>query len=196
VYTPLITDKKDNQQMQSKSRHIPEDDVSPHALERAQEEVGRTRKARLAWALEFAQQDVEELTPGDLLDDRINVKIFLEPRLRFDGLPLASVVAALREKFAAALRPPPPGPRRFFDIQLTYEMAFVAGRPAIHVAAMDPIGSGVLTFAELLRDHGLQMRRCADPKCKKWFVGRANKDFCTTTCLSRITTERLRKEKK
>jgi hypothetical protein len=188
-----------NDKLQSEplSRHIAgADALSPRELEHAQTAVGRTRKERLAWALEFAQQNVEELTPGHLLDDRIEVQVFLRPRLVMSGLPGPGDVAKIREKFAAALRPPPPGPRHFYDIQLTYEMVFAAQRPAIRVAAMDPIGSALLTFAELLEEHGADMRRCADPKCKRWFVGRSNKDFCTTTCLSRVTTERLRKGEK
>lgn len=184
----------DNLQIEPISRHIAEEDaVSPRELEHAQAVIGRTRKERLAWALEFAQQDVEDLSPGHLLDDRIEMQVFLRPRLVMSVPPIPSVVSEIREKFAAALRPPPPGPRHFYDIQLTYEMVFAAQRPAIRVCAMDPIGSALLTFAELLEEHGSDMRRCADPKCKRWFAGRSNKDFCTITCLSRVTTERLRK---
>lgn len=192
--------KKDNRKSGSKSRHIPEvDSVGPRELERAKDAVGRKARERLAWALEFAQQDLAELTPGDLLNDRIRVRAFMRPTeiwnsdFPLSALPAAFDVAMIRRECANMLQPLKAGEIRGGEIRLTYQVApDREGRPRVEIGTMDPTSGATLRFAELLEEYGSELRRCEDPKCRRWFIGRSNKQFCTTTCLSRVTTERLR----
>lgn len=186
--------------MTTKSRHIPEADaVSAAELERAKDVVGRKRKDRLVWALQFAQQDVDQLTAGDLLNDRLRVRAFIRPTEVWNApLPLSSLpahldVAAIRREFVNMLRPLKAGEISGGEIRLLYQVApDHEGRPRVEVGTMDPTSSAALRFAEMLEEYGTELRRCEDPKCRRWFIGRSNKQFCMTTCLSRVTTARLR----
>jgi len=185
------------------TRHGRPMDVSPRELERAKDAVGRKAKDRLAWALEFAQQNVDELTPGELLDDRIRLRAFIRPTevwsapVLLSSLPAAIDVVIVRREFAGMLQPVSDTVQRGGEIVLMYMMGRDhEGRPTIDIGTGDPVSGATLRFAELLEQYGPEMRRCADPKCRRWFVGRQNKDYCTTTCLSRVTTERLRKGEK
>jgi hypothetical protein len=195
--------KIDKHRMSTKSRHIQEvEKVEPRELEGAQKLVGDKPEKRLAWALEFAQKDLAELTAGDLLNDRIRVRAFIHPTERWTApMPMSSLpgpgdVAMIRVEFANMLQPVKAGEQHGGWIQLMYEVVpFRDGRPMVHLGTMDPVNGATLRFAQLLEEFGHELRRCEDPKCRRWWIGRRNKQFCTIKCLSRVTTERLRGEK-
>lgn len=50
-------------------------------------------------------------------------------------------------------------------------------------------------LAQLLASTGAYLRRC-DECCKLFLADRRNKKFCSTTCLSRVTTRRLRQKER
>lgn len=174
--------------------------IAPREFEGAKDKVGRTARARLAWALQFAQQDPGELTAGDLLNDRVRLHAFNHHRDVWDSpvelfcLPNAAAVAMARRELANILLPRKPGAEfRTGRIEVTYEVSWASADGPPVVGFMDQTGGAVRRFIELLNEYGTELRRCQDPKCRHWFIGRPNKQFCSTTCLSRTTTERLRK---
>ena len=111
------------------------------------------------------------------------------------ALPRAGDVAAVRMEFANMVQPVEAGKiHRGGEIRLMYEVVpFPDGRPMVHLGTMDPVNGATLRFAQLLEEFGHELRRCEDLKCRRWFIGRRNKQFCTIKCLSRVTTEKLRK---
>ena len=196
----------DNRQTGSKSRHIPEENAStgigPQEWERAKTKVGNTVRARLAWALRFAQQDPAELTAGELLDDRVRLRAFTRPTLVLkEPLPLwqlpgAASVAMARREIANILVPLKPGQTRRVKIETTGIVSCAGADEPPTVGFMDQTGGAVMQFILLLNEYRNELRRCEDPKCRRWYIGRPNKHFCLITCLSRVTTERLRKGEK
>jgi hypothetical protein len=173
--------------------------IAPREFEGAKDKVGRTARARLAWALQFAQQDPEELTAGELLDARIMLHAFSHPSDTWDSpvqlvyLPDAASVAEARREIASLLLPLKPNQIRTGKIELTYEVSCTKADGPPVVGFMSRTGGAVMGFIHLLNEYRTELRRCRDPKCRHWLTGRPNKHFCSITCLSRTTTERLRK---
>lgn len=210
----MSMDKKDNHRKDAQSRHISKMDaltsfmndqgitVGPKEWVRAKDVVGRKARARLAWALQFAQQDPTELTSGELLDDRLRLRAFTRPEWVMDEpidlfcMPNADSVAMARREIANILLPLKPGQSCSIKIELTLFVSCSSADGPPMVGFMDKTGGAVTRFVDLLNEYRSELRRCGDPKCRHWFVGRPNKAFCSTTCLSRMTTERLRAGRK
>src|ERR1019366_5365631 len=201
--------KSTNSKNKPKSRHMGSmaafvDDfnsfMEPRQLELAKTIVGVTPRKRLAWALRFAQQDPGELTAGELLDDRIRLEAFNHPDDAGDSpvqlvfLLDAASVAAVRREIAGMLLPLKPNQiREGKKIELIWNVSCTEadGPPVVWFESRT--GGAVTGFVHLLNEYRTELRRCEDPKCRHWFIGRPNKHFCSTTCLSRVTTEKSRK---
>jgi len=201
-----------------KTRHTnreASEQIAATELNLAVERIGRTAAKRLAWAFRFAQQDLNSLSAGDLLNLRLEITVFRSPELATmfaspkkgmmipapnallfnrDELKAAqgrfmSVLKALQEK------------RKFIHFaRLGIELDFANdGQTSMTISGGDQSGSAVYRFAELLAKDSSgalrKIRRCSDADCNRFFFGPKNKKFCSKTCLSRATTRRSRQEK-
>jgi hypothetical protein len=193
--------KSNPHQKTAKSRHRKENvtRIRPSEVKAAQRMVGDQRRDQLAWALHFAQQNPDELTAGELLNDRVSLRAFTRPAMVLEEpMPLAwfPEAEAARQKFAAILLPLEPGQTRYGKIVVTYQVSCTSADSAPVIGFMDESGGALMRFIDLLNELHDDVRRCQDPRCKKWFTGPLNKTFCTSACLSRVTSERLRKGRK
>jgi hypothetical protein len=108
-------------------------------------------------------------------------------------MPDAKSVAEVRSEIADMLDPNKADQKRWCAIDLSYQMLWPETDEPPVVLLRDQTAWAVKLFIDSFNQYRDQMRRCEDEKCRRWFIGRRNKQFCSTVCLSRVTTERLRK---
>jgi hypothetical protein len=182
----------------------------------------RPKRRRLEWAVRFAQEALEELSPGQLLDRRLEVKAFLGYRMGVGGDPeairppsdadmraiqdeCARIIAGLLRRESVPLG----------EYRVTMSLSFFRGRP--HFSRDE----GMFTMTELVHaryllgeliaelwQEGHVIKVCPAPKprapaetsCGRWFVGRPNQRFCSTACRNlannRKTRQRVKQRKR
>jgi hypothetical protein len=186
--------------------------ITVKELKKAHDRVGLKALSRLNWALNFAQENAQELSAGDALNRRIELWAFIHTEPLIWNAPESYTIPTtsylwpdeqayllIHERFGQLLQSiARPGVTSFeIDAKVGIEAKEdEAGQ--VHVIIGKARGNApnmaLLKFAQLLAEHGSQLRRCKDEDCNRWFTGRPNKLYCSTVCTSRSTTRRSREK--
>jgi hypothetical protein len=181
----------------------------------AAKKVGRTGKERLSWAIKFAQEPIENMTPGDFYNASIESGAFLHRDLAFaqkenKSLPFSQAlfprpeqIKEIKEKFLFLIRGAAVETGYTFAASqmkiaigpggISYDIAFNLSDAEKHTKAQ--VESAMLKLAQLIGEHWGYIGLCDRKRhgCGRYFVkNRTDQQFCTKTCLNRSTTYRQR----
>jgi hypothetical protein len=180
-------------------------------IRQAEARMGIKRHA-VGWAVAYAQEELDRLSPGQLLDRRLELKAFLgyAPPLGIstrDGvikLPTDETVAAIQQAFAQLLA----GVRRGETVPLgryTMDTSLLWFRGKPHFVQMPNLVDqpevyqaryGLARLIDELYREGRMIKECPAPKprakggerCGRWFVGRPNQTYCSPACRNLANT--------
>lgn len=180
-----------------------------------EKQVGTTPPDRLGWAVTFAQEDLDDFTPGKWTDTTAELRAFCNfpfggfhaPRraslLRIDEWPTRQLTeddirAVHREfqKFLAVLVVDKWADSGDLSIGITVHLTQDPEHPERSGVSVVGRTDSVVTKAlwglvTLLTAYGGQLRQC--PECRRFFVAsRTNRAFCGTRCASRKSTRAYR----
>jgi hypothetical protein len=162
---------------------------------------------RLAWAIEFAQRNLEEITAGDLRNLRLEAGTFVAPEvvntktIKFNDrfFPVWGELCKMQQQFVQLLKAATSGvPFQFELPKLNISVSSDGVRYVIPSDATDPekladarLQQAVWTFGHLAGQLWNYIGFCDSKRfgCGKFFLkNRTNQEFCTHTCASRSTT--------
>jgi hypothetical protein len=176
------------------------------------------RQHRLEWAVQFAQKDLMELSPGQRLDRGIEVKAFLMYSRGVGGdpekihLPGDEIMQAVQRAFAhiieRVLRQEPVDLGQ--DI-MTTSLMWIQGKPRfaqipdlnrrpLEQLEVYQASCGLAMLIDAMYEEGRLIKVCGAPKprsktaerCGRWFVGRPNQTFCSPACRNLANTRATR----
>jgi hypothetical protein len=181
---------------------IPGIPISEREFEAARKAVGRKGRDRFAWILSYAQRDPATMTLGERLDDQVKLLAFAHPfedwQFWFQRALDMTKGDYAENEFSAR-----PRLKKIIDAmnnrrshRWKEELDFyVTTHDPPYIRVSDDTDSVLRKFVDLYAEFRTELRRCADEKCQHLFIGRPNKDYCSTSCLSRTTTQRSRSKK-
>jgi hypothetical protein len=168
--------------------------------------------ARLAWAVNFAQEDVEQFTPGQKLDTETaltvfpgavllgrekEVEIFSESELTQAHQELNTMFRTwARDGFYQRDKAPP-----------IWIITNIHPRPSLEFRSnhdVPQVEQFMWRVFALLYEYGDRIRVCPAPakrgepgeKCNRIFVGRTNQTYCSQLCQNRTGVQAARKKAK
>ena len=177
--------------------------ISEREFEAARDFVGRNGRDRFAWILGYAQRDPTMMTLGERLDDQVKLTAFAHPHEDWPNafqreMNMIKVPGYVEDEFAARTRLKEiiDAMNNHRDHRWTQELDFhVTTHDPPYIRVWDDTDSVLRKFVDLYAEFRTELRRCADEKCQHLFIGRPNKHYCSTSCLSRTTTQRSRSKK-
>ena len=193
----------------------PKNQIPAKLFADAAKKVGHTSREHLSWAIKFAQEPVEDMTPGDWNNAQLESGAFLHPGLPFaekesKSLPFSPAlflstdqVKKVKERFLWLIKVAAAATGCSFNASqlsvnldeggVSYGIAYNLSDPEKHAKAQ--IEQLMLRLAQLLSDHWGYVGLCNRKKhgCGRYFLkSRTDREFCSTTCLNRSTTYRQR----
>jgi hypothetical protein len=184
-------------------------------LANAAKKVGRISKERLSWAIKFAQEPAENMTPGDFYNASIESGAFIHRDFAFEEKESKSVpfsrlifpgpeqIREIKEKFLLLIRAAADETGYSFPASqmnisvgpggISYNIAFNLSHREKHAKAQ--VENAMLRLAQLLGEHWGYIGFCDRKRhgCDRYFLkSRKDREFCTKTCLNRSTTYRQR----
>jgi len=199
----------------SGSRAGSKNEIEAKVFADAGRKVGLTRKERLEWALKFAQQSIESMTPGDLYNAQIESGAFVRPEVaaahkQNRSLPFSPVlflsideIKEVKTKFFTLIEQAANAAEYTFPVTqlrvsmtpqgLSYDVGFELLVPDKRRRAQ--IEFAMLKLAQLLSEHWGYVGLCDRKRhgCGRYFLkNRTDQQFCSKTCLNRSTTYRQR----
>lgn len=182
-----------------------------------EKKVGDTPPDRLGWAVKFAQQNLDDLTPGEWTDTAAQLRAFCNfpfaavvhphlpehPLVNIDewptrGLTESDIRAVHREyqKFVEVLVIDKWADTGDLTIGVTVHLTQdpeYPERSKVSVVARtdDVVTKAMWALVTLLTAYGDRLRQC--PECRQFFVAsRTNQEFCAYRCASRKSTRAYR----
>jgi hypothetical protein len=194
---------------QTNIEYAPFDDVMD-----AGARLGRDRRERLAWAVQFAQEELNALPRGRLADLRMeltgllgyghglsgrpDIELFSEEEMHETQNEFADIIARLLQN-------------RYVEIgTYTTKVSVMVDERGPHLLTnmetmdMPRRAQAVFVLGLWLGDHADLVKTCPAPKprrapeeaCGTWFVGRPNQVYCSPLCQNRATTRAVRKKRR
>jgi hypothetical protein len=184
-------------------------------IRQAQARIGN-RRGRVAWAVQFAQEALGQLSPGQLLDRRHDLKAFLgygpaggiSYSEETTKLPADETMQAIQAEFARVIG----GVLRKETVHfIRYTMApsliwfgnklrFVQMPDHIEQSELDQAAYALAMLIDDLYREERVIKVCDAPKprakaeerCGRWFVGRPNQTYCSPSCRNLANTRATR----
>jgi hypothetical protein len=193
----------------------PRNQIPAEQFEEAAKKVGQKSKARLSWAIKFAQESVEQMTFGDWYNAQLESGAFLNPHLAFaekksKSIPFSPVfflsrdqVKKAKEEFLHLIKAATGVGFSFHVSQLSVNVDANGISYVTNEANLSDSGKhskaqleqAMLRLAQLLSTHWGYVGLCDRKRhgCGRYFLkSRTDQQFCTKTCLNRSTTYRQR----
>ncbi len=176
------------------------------------------KRGRLKWAVQFAQEDFDGLTPGRMTDLRLELTAFSENAAGSLGIAMPDEVElvtdieiqATKQRFQNAIttilkggifETDPYENVRYLvgvhsdDAPLIAGTSFLYLDLGTHRLSTSERATHELTFC--LGENAHLVKEClapkprskTDEKCGRWYVGRANQNFCSPQCQNRASTQ-------
>jgi hypothetical protein len=189
--------------------------MTPEQVHQAQKRIGN-RRGRVAWAVRFAQETLDELSPGQQLDRRNELKAFLGygpvSGISYSegstDAPTDKAMQAVQEEFARVIGGVLRKETVHFDeykmapslIWFGNKLRFVQMPDHIEQSEAYQAGYGLAGLIDDLYREGREIKVCDAPKprapaeerCGRWFVGRPNQTFCSPACRNLANTRATR----
>lgn len=185
------------------TKHIVEK-LAPR-LEQALKRLGREPAQRLGWLLKFAEEDIDSLSPGRLVDLYDEMSAF-EHRQKADVIAVEGdrvyqrkhwddedVVRSVQRKFKALMDDLFQKGKCYYDVEAQFSLYRdpSGGRIEQGFGADSEIRFFLAAF-ELLALEGHRVRNCAEPKCNRLFAATKRQAFCSPQCSQRVRTAKYR----
>jgi hypothetical protein len=170
--------------------------------QQAARRVGQTPLARMQWILNFAQQDDDRLSAGDLLNEQHEMLAVMQKPLRWKRggkfwrwigspteLPTHDHLRKLRSEWRTTINnmlKMPAGQQLHVPMQM--EIIYRRGEPLImRSKAGIGEGAGVYMVMSLMEDFAPMIRSCKDKDCQRLYVAvRRRQQFCSRRCQNRV----------
>lgn len=159
----------------------------PEALQSAQSRVGSTPTSRVRWLLEFANEDLSQITEQDLILLQQQILVFLnQPEdVRRDRLPGKHRMLEWQGQVARGLKNL--SQRRSWETRITGNL--IAERKDARIADSSthiPTGQDHWPFTfqaiNALIQGADSLRFCANTKCSKLYLRNKRQEYCSTRC--------------
>jgi hypothetical protein len=194
-------------------------EISDDVFQAAAKKVGHKDEKRLAWAIEFAQEPTEGMTPFDWHNRQLEAGAFWWPGLPhtqkqrpstpFVGafFPTTEELKEIKAAFLALIKTAAKGASAEANflfpvshLSLQVDKDGVTYRPNLNLSdteehAKAKIEQFVVRLAQLVGEQWDYIGFCDRKKhgCGKYFLkSRIDREFCSKTCLNRSTTYRQR----
>jgi hypothetical protein len=189
--------------------------VTAEEIKKAGEKVAKTRDQKLAWALRFADLDLQKLTAGDWVNVCLEAATFHGHLLRISSqvkgterLPLYSPafpskedIERIHQAFNHLLKicKSPSSVLTEIDCKVTFEFSNDQGTYSFSRSIPKYVDACKVEFMELLAEYSEIVRICPKEKggCGRWFLAsRVDREYCCTRCTTNAMSRRLRARQK
>jgi hypothetical protein len=183
----------------------------------AGKKVGLTNRDRLRWAINFVQEQTEQMTPGDWYNAQLEAGAFVHPDLALlekesRSIPFSvalflsvDAVKKAKDRLLSLIKAAANGSDISFDVSqlsvhvdghgVSYRVKYIFGTGQEKQLESAQIEQAALRLAQLLSEHWGYVGLCDRKRhgCGRYFLkSRTDKEFCSKTCLNRSTTYRQR----
>jgi hypothetical protein len=179
----------------------PDDPKLRLRLDRALNRIGREPARRLGWLLKLADEDIDAVSPGRLVDLSDEIEAFVYTKdvagdvaYRSSDWHDEDVVRSVQRTFKALMDDLFQKGQCHYDAESRFFLfRNQPGEPIEQALGTTTEIKFVLAAFELFTSEGHRIRNCAEPKCNRLFVATKRQAFCSPQCSQRVRTAKYRK---